>query len=233
MAAIDDVWRNRRDDVAPERRGARARRSTRTAQIQPAADLPGDRRRSTRRCSSWPAVRRRVGRVRRGAEVPVDDEPRARAAGPPSALRRTMRRTIVTTSLDAMASGGMYDHLGGGFARYSVDERVAGAPLREDAVRPGAAGARLPPRLAVIGERALAPGRRRDDRLRAARPAPSRRRLLLGRGRRLARRAGGHEGLFYTWTPDEVRAVLGDDADVALEWYELTDERQLRGPQRS
>src|SRR3954464_12292466 len=27
----------------------------------------------------------------------------------------------VQTSLDAMASGGMYDHLGGGFARYSVD----------------------------------------------------------------------------------------------------------------
>ena len=27
----------------------------------------------------------------------------------------------MTTSLDAMASGGIYDHLGGGFARYSVD----------------------------------------------------------------------------------------------------------------
>jgi uncharacterized protein YyaL (SSP411 family) len=30
---------------------------------------------------------------------------------------------IVTTTLDAMASGGIYDHIGGGFARYSVDER--------------------------------------------------------------------------------------------------------------
>ncbi|MCY4665456.1 MAG: thioredoxin domain-containing protein, partial [Acidimicrobiaceae bacterium] len=29
----------------------------------------------------------------------------------------------VRTSLDAMASGGIYDHLGGGFARYSVDHR--------------------------------------------------------------------------------------------------------------
>ena len=28
---------------------------------------------------------------------------------------------VSTTSLDAMASGGIYDHLGGGFARYSVD----------------------------------------------------------------------------------------------------------------
>src|SRR4029079_19168828 len=32
-----------------------------------------------------------------------------------------------------------------------------------------------------------------------------------------------HEGLFHTWTPDEVRAVLGPDADVAIEWYGITD----------
>jgi uncharacterized protein YyaL (SSP411 family) len=30
---------------------------------------------------------------------------------------------VVTTSLDAMASGGIYDHLGGGFARYATDRR--------------------------------------------------------------------------------------------------------------
>ena len=30
---------------------------------------------------------------------------------------------VLTTTLDAMASGGMYDHLGGGFARYSTDEK--------------------------------------------------------------------------------------------------------------
>jgi uncharacterized protein YyaL (SSP411 family) len=29
--------------------------------------------------------------------------------------------TALTTSLDAMAAGGIYDHLGGGFARYAVD----------------------------------------------------------------------------------------------------------------
>jgi uncharacterized protein YyaL (SSP411 family) len=32
----------------------------------------------------------------------------------------------------------------------------------------------------------------------------------------------GHEGLFHTWTIDEVRAVLGDEADAALDWYEFT-----------
>ena len=31
--------------------------------------------------------------------------------------------TMVTKTLDMMAAGGMYDHIGGGFARYSTDER--------------------------------------------------------------------------------------------------------------
>ena len=39
------------------------------------------------------------------------------ATGDPTTLE------VVTTTLDAMASGGIYDHLGGGFSRYSVDDR--------------------------------------------------------------------------------------------------------------
>ena len=35
----------------------------------------------------------------------------------------TAARQMVTVSLDRMAAGGIYDHLGGGFARYSVDAR--------------------------------------------------------------------------------------------------------------
>ncbi len=30
-------------------------------------------------------------------------------------------KRIIQTTLDAMCSGGMYDHVGGGFARYSTD----------------------------------------------------------------------------------------------------------------
>ena len=30
---------------------------------------------------------------------------------------------MVTVTLDKMAAGGIYDHLGGGFHRYSVDDR--------------------------------------------------------------------------------------------------------------
>ena len=77
-----------------------------------------------------------------------------------------------------------------GFARYSVDQRVAGPPLREDALRPGPARPGVPPRLAGHRPRPLPPGGRRDRRLRAARPAPPRRRLPLGRGRRQRGRGG-------------------------------------------
>ena len=48
-----------------------------------------------------------------------------------------------TETLRAMAMGGMRDHVGGGFHRYSVDARVARPALREDALRPGAARARV------------------------------------------------------------------------------------------
>ena len=42
---------------------------------------------------------------------------------------------MVTFTLDKMARGGIYDQLGGGFHRYSVDAHLARAALREDALR--------------------------------------------------------------------------------------------------
>ena len=57
--------------------------------------------------------------------------------------RRRRPRHMVVHTLRAMAAGGMRDHLGGGFHRYSVDARLARAALREDAVRPGAARPRV------------------------------------------------------------------------------------------
>ena len=51
---------------------------------------------------------------------------------------------MVLTTLRAMALGGMRDHIGGGFHRYSVDGNWRVPALREDALRPGATGARVP-----------------------------------------------------------------------------------------
>jgi uncharacterized protein YyaL (SSP411 family) len=35
--------------------------------------------------------------------------------------------------------------------------------------------------------------------------------------------SSGEEGLFYTWTPDEITEVLGDDAGDAMVWYGVTE----------
>ena len=57
-------------------------------------------------------------------------------------------RQMATTTLDAMAAGGIHDHLGRRVRPLLDRHRVAGPPLREDALRPGRPAAGLPPRLA-------------------------------------------------------------------------------------
>ena len=165
--AVDDAWRNRRADLAAQSAQlveALRQRPARRARSGPAGSRG-------RRCRGRPArvpPRRPVGRLRLRAEVPEHDEPRPPAARPRAHRPRRTRSAALRTSLDAMAAGGIYDHLGGGFARYSVDERWLVPALREDALRPGPAGPRVPARVAGDGRGAAPPGAGRDDRLRAA-----------------------------------------------------------------
>jgi uncharacterized protein YyaL (SSP411 family) len=137
LAAVDDTWRNRRaeveqasDQIAGELRSM-------------ASGLPG----------GGPAL---VPELCDHAVAGVlADEDIARGGFgrapkfPPSALLEALLRSWERTgvSLDAvertctaMARGGIYDQLAGGFARYSV---VGGASLREDALRQRTAAAGL------------------------------------------------------------------------------------------
>jgi uncharacterized protein len=135
---------------------------------------------------------------------------------------------VVTTSLDAMASGGIYDHLGGGFARYSVDAFWM-VPHFEKMLYDQALLARvLLHAWQVTGE-----GRYRlvlDETvgyvLRDLRQP--------GGGLASAEDADseGEEGRFYVWRVDEIRAVLGDDteaADAAVDWYGVTPAGNFEG----
>ena len=84
----------------------------------------------------------------------------------------------VRTSLDAMASGDLRPSRR--WVRPLLGRRhLAGAPLREDAVRPSAPRPRVPPRMASHGVARLPPSPRRNHRLRAARSPTRTRRLLL------------------------------------------------------
>ena len=116
---------------------------------------------------------------------------------------------MVEGTCEAMARGGIYDQLAGGFARYSVDAQLGGAALREDAVRQRVAAARL--RALVAGDRIAArPAGRRARRatgwsreLRTARG-----RVRVGAGRRHAR---AMEGRLLRLDPGQLVEVLGPD----------------------
>jgi uncharacterized protein len=123
---------------------------------------------------------------------------------------------MATTTLDAMASGGIYDHLGGGFARYSTD-RVWLVPHFEKMLYDNALLARVylhawqvtasPRYLQVVTETL-------DYLLRPPMRSPA-------GGIHSAEDADseGVEGRFYVWSSGEMKAVAGD---VAMDWYGVT-----------
>ena len=128
---------------------------------------------------------------------------------PASTLELLLRRggdalELVTRTLDGMAAGGMWDVVGGGFHRYSVDDRWL-VPHFEKMLYDNAllASAYLHGWL-VTGER-----RYRDVAERTL-DYVIRELLLAGGGLASAQDADtdGVEGLTYTWTADEIELVL-------------------------
>jgi uncharacterized protein YyaL (SSP411 family) len=132
-----------------------------------------------------------------------------------------MRDAVVTT-LTAMCQGGIYDHLGGGFARYSTDSRWL-VPHFEKMLYDNAAliglltevwqETRLPlfaTRIAeTIGwlerEMLTAPDTAGDRAFAATLDADSE----------------GVEGRFYVWDEAEIDAVLGDEAPLFKRFYDV------------
>jgi uncharacterized protein YyaL (SSP411 family) len=143
--------------------------------------------------------------------------------------RRTGRQQsldMVKKTLDRMAAGGIYDHLGGGFARYSVDARWL-VPHFEKMLYDNALLA------ATYVEAWQATGD--DDYARVARETLD---YLL---RDMTDSAGGfysaedadsegEEGKFYVWTPDEIDRVLGDDDGAVFgRVFDVTDAGNFEG----
>ncbi|HUR77254.1 MAG TPA: thioredoxin domain-containing protein [Acidimicrobiales bacterium] len=113
-------------------------------------------------------------------------------------------RVAAIRTLDAMAAGGIHDHLGGGFSRYCVDAAWL-VPHFEKMLYDQAGFVRVYTHGAQLTGNscyARVVTRTVDYVLRDLR--------LEGGGIASAEDADseGHEGLFYTWTPEEIRAVL-------------------------
>jgi uncharacterized protein YyaL (SSP411 family) len=218
---IDDLWRTRRDDVEAQA-GQLTGALGRTALLEPGDQVPG--------VDALAGTLTDLGRLHdatyggfggapkfpqamsldvllRALAAPPDDE---RLGGE---VDRAAIRSVVETSLDAMASGGIYDHLGGGFARYSVDQAwlvphfekmLYDQALLTRAYLHGWQVTGLDRYLQVLDETigyVLRDLRQPDGGFSSAEDADSE----------------GEEGLFYVWTPDQVVAALDGDADLADE----------------
>ena len=120
---------------------------------------------------------------------------------------------MLTTTLDAMARGGMYDWVGGGFHRYSVDDRWL-CPHFEKMLYDNALLARLYGEAgAILGRPAwLAVARETADYLVREMQGPE-----GGLYASTDADSEGEEGRYFTWTPDEIAAALpADQAAVVL-----------------
>jgi uncharacterized protein YyaL (SSP411 family) len=132
----------------------------------------------------------------------------------------------VETTLRRMASGGIYDHLGGGFARYSVDAYWL-VPHFEKMLYDNALLSRMyleayqatgDPFYRRVAEETLDYVLRDmtspDGGFYSAEDADSE----------------GEEGKFYVWTPREIEGVLDpDEAKLALRYWDVTERGNFEG----
>ncbi|TDE87220.1 thioredoxin domain-containing protein [Deinococcus sp. S9] len=139
-------------------------------------------------------------------------------------------RDMALHTLRMMGRGGIYDQLGGGFHRYSVDERWL-VPHFEKMLYDNAQLTRTLLRAwQFTGDPTF-------TRLARETLAYLEREMLAPQGGFFSAQDAdtqGVEGLTFTWTPQEIREVLGagPDTDLVLRVYGVTEEGNFADPHR-
>jgi uncharacterized protein YyaL (SSP411 family) len=134
-------------------------------------------------------------------------------------------REAVVRALDAMCQGGIYDHLGGGFARYSTDARWL-VPHFEKMLYDNAELVGL---LTLVWQETKNPlyHQRVDETLEWVG-----REMLVAKGgfaSSLDADSEHEEGKFYVWSEAEIDAVLGERAPLFKRFYDVTPEGNWEG----
>jgi uncharacterized protein YyaL (SSP411 family) len=143
-------------------------------------------------------------------------------------LRSSEQRyfTLVEITLDNICEGGIYDHLGGGFSRYSVDELWL-VPHFEKMLYDNA---QLLDLLTLAYGRTGKPLYRERARETVAWLAREMTRPEGGFSASLDADSEGEEGKFYVWSSEEIARLLGpDDAAFFAAHYDVSAQGNFEG----
>jgi uncharacterized protein YyaL (SSP411 family) len=229
LRILDDAWRNKRGEIDAGRAGVKA---TLTDMLSPGA--PDDVDRGAVLSAALRQYKKRFDPRHGGLDVTQ----KFPSSLPVRFLMQYGARTgdndalaMARTTLTAMAKGGIHDHVGGGFHRYSVDpywlvphfeKMLYDNALLLDAFVDGYTLFHDPLYLAAaegIAEWVAREMTSPEGPFFSATDADS-----------TAPNGAREEGWFFTWTPDEVRAELGDArADDVIRAYGVTAQGNFEG----
>jgi uncharacterized protein YyaL (SSP411 family) len=207
LDGVTEAWSARREEIRAGS-GRMVQALSATQQLEPSVEPIRDEEVRTALVSLWSAYDRANGGFGRAPKFP-----------PASVIELLLargEREMSLGTLEAMARGGIYDQVGGGFARYSVDATWT-VPHFEKMLYDNA----LLARAYLHGWQVSARERFRgvccetlDWALREMRGPEG------GFCSALDADSEGIEGKFYVWTEPELRAALGELADDALAYFQ-------------